>query len=465
MKFDDILPINNVLEFKQKLWFTEYAFRIRKWYKGEKLGPIRIDAEITRQCNLNCIFCVRRASKTNLNEESRRLEMPKERWVELARESGEMGVRNWSISGIGEPMTRPDILLPTMKMIKAYDMFGELTSNGTLFKDKYIKEIVEMGWDSVCISIDGPNAKIHDSLRRVKGTFEKATRTIKRFTYWRKKLKSDLPTLTINVVLNKMNYKKLPDMVKLAHKLGADALFVEPMILFSPMAKHLVLGNKEAKELPKYIELARELGEEYNILPTISLVGVDLEFDKKIAKKTNKARKILIGEAKKHKDPLTSIPCYAPWYYLMVRVDGSVLHCGEWGEPLDNIRNKSLREVWLGKKFEEVRKNMIKYKLPPSCDRCRPNIINDMRQIRRSIIKGSDVTYLQEEILKLIHENANLRRRLWAALHDKRMNINELIECKRELHKIKTSLTYQLMKKFGNSKIGMQIKKIFGRYA
>ena len=464
MKFEDILPINNVLEFKKKLWFTEYAFRIRKWYKGEKLGPVRIDAEITRQCNLNCIFCVRRACKHDLNKESRRLEMPKERWVELVRESAELGVRNWSISGIGEPMMRPDILLPTMKMIKAYDMFGELTSNGTLFKDKYIKEIVDIEWDSVCISIDGPNAKIHDSLRRVKGTFEKATRTIKRFAYWKKKLRSDLPTLTINMVLNKKNYKKLPEMVKLAERLGADALFVEPMILFSPLAKHLVLGPKEAKELPKYIERTRELGEKYNILPTISLVGVDLEFDEKIAKKTNKARKILIKEAKKYKDPLLSIPCYAPWYYLMVRADGTVLHCGEWEEPLENIRRKSLREVWFGEKFEEVRKMMIGHKLPPCCDKCRPNVINDMRQIRRSIMKGGDVTYLQEEILKLIQENTTLRRRLWAALHNKKLNVNELVKCKRELYKIKTSLTYQLMKKFGESRVGKKIKKLFGRY-
>jgi len=266
------------------------------------------------------------------------------------------------------------------------------------------------------------------------------------------------------MVLNKKNYKKLPEMVKLAERLGADALFVEPMILFSPLAKHLVLGPKEAKELPKYIERTRELGEKYNILPTISLVGVDLEFDEKIAKKTNKARKILIKEAKKYKDPLLSIPCYAPWYYLMVRADGTVLHCGEWEEPLENIRRKSLREVWFGEKFEEVRKMMIGHKLPPCCDKCRPNVINDMRQIRRSIMKGGDVTYLQEEILKLIQENTTLRRRLWAALHNKKLNVNELVKCKRELYKIKTSLTYQLMKKFGESRVGKKIKKLFGRY-
>ena len=168
------------MEFKKKLWFTEYGLRIAEWFEGKKKGPIRIDAEITRQCNSNCIFCSRRASKIDLNEESRRIEMPRRRWIELARESGELGVRNWNISGIGEPMMRADITIPTMRMLKAYDIFGEITTNGTLWTDKYIKEVIDMQWDSVCISIDGPNAKIHDSLRRIKA-FKKATNTAKRF--------------------------------------------------------------------------------------------------------------------------------------------------------------------------------------------------------------------------------------------------------------------------------------------
>ncbi len=459
MKFRDILPTTNVEEFKKKLWFTEYAFRIEEWFKGRKKGPIRIDAEITRQCNLNCIFCSRRASQINLNEESKKIEMSKERWIELAKESAELEVRNWSISGIGEPMMRADITLPTMRMLKAYDIFGELTTNGTLWKESYIREVIDMGWDSICISIDGPNAKIHDSLRRVKGAFKKATWTAKKFSILKKKFKSELPYITINVVLNKMNYNKLPEMIKLAKELGANAIFVEPMVLFSPLAEPLQLSKEEMKELPYYIEETRELGEEYGIYPSISAVGVNLEFDKKIVEKVSKAREVLIEEAKKFNDEILSLPCFAPWYFLMIRTDGSCSPCGEL-EIHDSIRNKSLKEVWFGNIFENIRKEFLNKNLPISCEKCRPNVINDIRQIRKSIIRGRDITFLQKEILDLLEENRRLREEIYRIAREKTYKRREWIEKEKELTKIKSSLTFRIISKIWNTKIGKFLKKV-----
>ncbi|MFH8086737.1 MAG: radical SAM protein [Candidatus Aenigmatarchaeota archaeon] len=463
-RFRDILPITNVLEFKKKLWFTEYAFRINEWFKGNKKGPIRIDAEITRQCNLNCIFCARRASKINLTEESKKVELSKEKWVELARESGEIGVKNWSISGNGEPMMRPDILIPTMKMLQAYDIFGELTTNGTLWKDNYIREVVNMQWDSVCISIDGPNSTIHDYLRKAKGSFRKATETAKKFAFWKKKLKSELPTITINVVLNKLNWNKLAEMVKLAHKIGADAIFVEPMIIFSPLAKDFKLTAEQFKELPEKIAEAREMGEKYGVLPTISTVGVELEFDEKIAEKTNKAREILIEESKKYEDETLSLPCYAPWYSMMIRADGTALPCGELEIAKDSIRNKSLREVWFGEVFEKSRKEFIKHQLPETCDKCRPNTINDIRQMRRAIMRGKNIHLLQKEILDLLEENRRLRKEIYMLKNKGDYRARRWIEEEKELIKLKNSLTFKMMSKIGSSKIGKLIKKCFRAY-
>jgi MoaA/NifB/PqqE/SkfB family radical SAM enzyme len=470
MQYEEILPVTNVLMFKKELWFKDYALRLEKWFKGKRVGPVRIDAEITRRCNSNCIFCSRRASPINLTEESKKIEMPKERWIELARETGELGTREWNISGVGEPMCRPNVVLETMKMIKAYDMFGELTTNGMLWKEEYIKEVVDMDWDSVCISIDGPNARIHELLRRVKGAFKRATWTAKRFAYWKKKLHSELPSITINVVLNKLNYQYLPDMVKLAHDVGAQAIFVEPMVLFSLIAEHLKLTQREISELPQIIQKTRDLGEKYGILPTISCVGVEREFDEKLVEKSGKARKLLLDDVKRNRnDTLLNVPCYAPWLFLMVRVDGTVLHCGEMDTPVDNIRNKSLRDVWFGKKFEEVRSLFRKGKLPSSCEKCRPNIINDMRQIRKSIVKYRNIELLQNEILDLLKENKKLRdellllRRKLGSYEDVKKLKREL-ECEKELLRYKNSISFKISQKIGNTSFGRLIKKVFGVY-
>jgi MoaA/NifB/PqqE/SkfB family radical SAM enzyme len=333
-----------------------------------------------------------------------------------------------------------------------------------LWEDEQIKEVVDMGWDSICISIDGPNAKIHDSLRRVEGSFKRATYTAKRFAYWKKKFNSQYPSITLNVVLNRMNYDKLPQMVELAHELKADAIFVEPMVLFSPLAEHLKLQKKEIEELVTYVEKARELGEKYYILPTISCVGTELEFDKEIVKRTSEAKEVLIKEAKKFDgNKILSLPCYSPWYFLMIRVDGSAIPCGELEEYVENVRNKSLEDVWFGEKFQNLRNLFISQKLPSSCDKCRPNVLNDIRQIRRAIIKGSDVSYLQNEILDLLKQNAELRNKVYRLMRYGKKELHE--EWKKEFIKMKSSLTFRLLYKFGNCRIGKLLKRIFGVYS
>lgn len=468
VKYDAILPVTNVLKFKKRLWFTEYAFRMNQWFNGVPIGPLRIDAEITRRCNLNCVFCSRRASPLNLTEESKKIELPKDRWVSLARESGELGAKNWNISGIGEPMCRPDVTLSTMKMIKAYDMFGELTTNGTLWEDDWIKKTVDMGWDSICVSIDAPNSETNDFLRGVDGSFERATKTVERFAYWKKKFNSDMPSITLNVVMNKKNYNQLPEMVELGHKLGVDAVFVEPMIVFSDTALPLKLGENEIKELPDYVQKARELGEKYDILPTISCVGVKLEFDDKLLENTSNARDLLLEDVKKYaNDKFLSIPCYAPWFSLIIRTDGSVLHCGEWDFPVENARNKSLHDIWSGEAFSKIREDFLKGKLHESCNKCRPNVINDTRQIREAISRGRDVTSLQKEILGMLEENEKLRKEtyLLRKMVADGENMSKFREREKELTKIKSSLTYRIFSNFGNTKLGKKFKGIFGAYS
>ncbi|MDI6826366.1 MAG: radical SAM protein [Candidatus Aenigmarchaeota archaeon] len=465
---EDILT--NILIFKNQLWMEDYAFRMEKWFNGEEIGPMRIDAELHRRCNLNCRMCARRASPIDLTEESKRIEMNSKRWVEIVRESGEFNTRAWNISGLGEPMCKPQTLFAVMDMVKAYGMFGELTTNGTLWKEKYIKKAVEMSWDSICVSIDAPDAKTHDWQRRVKGTFKKATQTVKSLRSWRDKLSSEVPCVTLNLVLNKLNYNKLPEMVKLAYELGADAVFVEPMIVYTDLGKELKMSKEEIEKLPHYMQRAKDLAEEYCIATTITCITPTKKFQSELVEKTSEIREVLMEDAKKHSgDDTLSIPCYYPWFYLMIRADGSAIHCGECKNISDNIRNKSLREVWFGPTLEEIRMGFRKG-LPSYCRMCRPNVIEDMRELRRAIKRYKRTSYLQKKILELLKENMDLKRQVFRLRTSKCLSkseselIQKLREQEKELKRFKISLSYRFGKKIGDTRIGKKIKKFFGVY-
>lgn len=474
--------LTDVTVFKHKLWAFEYANRMEKWFSGLKQAPIRIDAELHTRCNLNCIMCDRRNSVYDkLDEEGRnKMEMPVNKWVQIAEESGKMGVKAWNISGLCEPLAKPEVLFPTMRMIKAYDMFGELTTNGTLWNEKFMKETIEMGWDSVCISIDSSDAETHDFIRGVRGTFKKATNTLLKFNKLRKKYKTSLPVLTVNVVLNKLNYLKLKEIVKMAYTLGADAIFVEPIVVFTKLCNELKMGQKEISEFMRIAEESQEIAKECGIVLDITAISPEIEsikykelegemvpifskkkFDEELIKKSGNIKNILIEEAKSFSDRIFSIPCYYPWFFLMIRANGSTVHCGEWRGDEENVRNKNLGEVWFGNYFERIRNQFSEGELPQFCEKCRPNVVEDMRIVRKSIKEFRDINWLRVKYLEFLEENKKLKQKLFSTKKgDKSDGICVACEYKKELERFKNSLTYKLFSVLQNKRMIGILKKI-----
>jgi len=473
MEDNNLELLTDVTVFKHNLWVFEYADRMEKWFSGFKQAPIRIDAELHTRCNLNCRMCARRDSiyERFTEEERNRIEMPTKKWVQIAEESGKMGVKAWNISGLCEPLVKPEILFPTMKMIKAYDMFGELTTNGTLWTEKYIKETIEIGWDSVCISIDASDTKNHDYLRGVKGTFEKATNTLKTFHKLRERYKANLPVITINVVLNKFNYLKLKSIVEMADNLGADAIFVEPIVVFNEEGKLLKINENDIKKFQEVLKESKKLAADYGIVLDVTAVAPGKSFsgekifDKELIEKTGNFREILMRDVKSSSNFIFSIPCYYPWFYMMIKANGNVTHCGECKIEKENIKNKSLQEIWEGKTFTEIREQFIKNKLPEYCEKCRPNTIEDMRIVRKSIDEFRNTDFLRGKYLEFLEENKRLKQDLFLLKRKVYGDDKRCIKCKYkgELSKFNNSLTYKVFSRFWGTKIEKISKKIKDR--
>jgi len=360
--------------------------RLLNWFKGIKQGPFKIDIELHRRCNLSCLSCSRRADEKyeHINEFSKTIEMSLEKWLNIVREAVEIGVEEWHIAGGGDSPFVPELLFPVMNLIKKHNMFGILTTNGTNLLPEHIKNLVEIEWDRIHFSIDGPNEKVHDYLRGVSGAFEKVTRAVKLLG----KLKGgkEKPMVNMNTVLSIKNYDKLPDMVKLAKKLNVEYMFVEPLIVYSGYGRKLKLKEEHRKEFSKYLRKAKILAKKYKI--DSNFASFDQNLDNELIEKSSSMDIVVKEDMQRNKNNnFLSFPCYDPFFHMTIKTDGRVTSCDIATDSVENIKNKSLKEVWFGSYFEDLREDLFNKKIPQFCAQCNPSHTTQRRRLRNDMME------------------------------------------------------------------------------
>jgi len=142
--------------------------RLAMWAHGKKAPPLTLELNITNRCNLRCRMCWLRFAKPNYEE------MKDEELVRIIDEAITLGIKEFRFPGSGEPLMRKKILFELMEKVKEGKGNGLLISNGTLFSEEDVKKLVEMEWDVLTISLDGPSPKINDYIRGVEGSFKRS---------------------------------------------------------------------------------------------------------------------------------------------------------------------------------------------------------------------------------------------------------------------------------------------------
>ena len=359
--------------------------RLVKWYTGERAGPIQLDAELHRRCNLDCIACPRQANDFDLNKDSKEKELSREKWLDLVEEAADLGIKKFNLEGGGEPTAAPDLVFPVMEKIKEQEMYGIVTTNGTLLDEERIKWLVEIDWDRIHFSIDSPQAETHDRLRKRKGAFEKSIQNIRFLNKWKEKLGKENPMLNLNIVINKKNFDKLPEMVELASELNADYIFTEPLIVFSDAGKKLKISSpSEKKKLKKSKEKAKRLAEKYGIDNNFGTEDQNLEED--LVEDTSNMRDLLKEIPSGDGHDILSSPCLKPWRLMSIKYDGKTGHCGLIQRG-DSVEKKSLEDVWYGKRMEDVRDKMSDGELLEHCDNCVPSDVTQRKRFRKNLIE------------------------------------------------------------------------------
>lgn len=173
------------------------------------------------KCNAKCIFCV---VGIPLNYQHGATEINYEEIVEELKLGFDKGHNELVLSG-GEPTIHPDLIRIVKKAKEIGYVNVEVKTNGIKLCDlEFVEELADAGVETFCISVQGPNAKLHDYVLGVDGAFDaviKACEHIKRVG----------KTLVTPTCIQAANYKYLPQTVDLLISIGSKhclPTFIEP---------------------------------------------------------------------------------------------------------------------------------------------------------------------------------------------------------------------------------------------
>jgi MoaA/NifB/PqqE/SkfB family radical SAM enzyme len=219
-------------------------------------------------------------------------------------------------------------------------------------------------------------------LTGVKGSFDRVLRNIKTINSYKRKLGKKYPTLEFVVVLVKDNYMDIPDIITLAKNNSVNSVFIEPITVYSPIGKKLKLSKTKKKEFSKIAEKSKRIAEKFKISTNLGNF-----IDTKLIEETNSMHSIILN-SRNGSSQFTDLACFEPFYRMGIRTDGVVCPCGFFDEgSKENIRDKSLNEIWFGDYFEKRRKEMIQKKLASYCSRCCTTLVLNNQSIREELNK------------------------------------------------------------------------------
>jgi pyrroloquinoline quinone biosynthesis protein E len=179
---------------------------------GSTLRPFGLLAELTYRCPLRCPYC---SNPTQILSDQRQPELTTSEWQRVISEAATLGVLHLLFSG-GEPLLRRD--LPVLvDSARTVGLYTNLITSALGLTQRRLQELREAGLDSVQISFQADEAALADGIAGCPGAHERKLEAARLVNA------CGLP-LTINVVLHRGNIERLPALIVLAERLGAQRL-------------------------------------------------------------------------------------------------------------------------------------------------------------------------------------------------------------------------------------------------
>jgi Fe-coproporphyrin III synthase len=304
---------------------------------------------VTAGCNLRCVMCSYRDRLPG--------ELSLEEIERLAVELARLGLRRIVYSG-GEPLLRRDF--PAIcGIFSSYGVGQSLLTNGLLLGKRFSELAPHI--DDIIVSLDGPTARIHDSIRGVEA-FDRIIENIRSV-----KDSNAAPAVSMRTVVQRKNFRHLGAMVDLAHSIGVDRVsFLSADVSSDAFHRDLSGPLSDTGEIlltPEETVVFGELMESF-------IVAYRSDIDRGFVSETPEKLRHLVRyyEAKAGLAPLPRTTCNAPMVSCVITSTGDMLPC-YFLPAFGNVRQHDIGEHLNDRSIVKTRQQVRKYTLP-RCHEC-----------------------------------------------------------------------------------------------
>ncbi len=274
--------------------------------------PPVVIVNVTNVCNLACVHCAHPVIKKRADYKP--MFMSETVFEKVAKEVSQNKITVMRIASDGEALIHPRFF-DFIKIAKSYKIYPvNLTTNASFMDEKACQKILDSGIDVVDVSIDALNEATYKVIR-VGGDLKQVMKNTLTLIEMRNKIKSPLK-IFVSFVRQKLN----------EHEVDAFVKFWQPKVDFVLMRNYcnevgLVQNNGLEEEVPE------------------------------------------------------RWPCTQFWKRVTINFKGELRFCVEdWLNKtvVDNIMNRSIKDMWQGKEYERFRQNHLqgRYGEQPLCGPC-----------------------------------------------------------------------------------------------
>lgn len=212
--------------------------------------PTYAIVEANYNCNLKCKTCGI-GSKPPLKDLrfKGREPLSNSRLRAILGQLAGLGVIYVSFLG-GEPLLRPGIL-DAIRFCSTKGLYTLMFTNGTTVAPENVRSIVTSGLKHLTFSIDAAG-QMHDVIRGVPGTFERAKRGVQLIQQEKQSIGSGYPHISINTTVSSLNADVLEDIADLAAELGVSSVAFQYLSVVDAETLKQTASQLQITEIPDH---------------------------------------------------------------------------------------------------------------------------------------------------------------------------------------------------------------------